>query len=156
MRPLCALAAMLLAVCVGCGARRDHNAPARLAAQNAAEAQPEKQAGPGAKEPQRKIIYTATIRLIVEDFGKAKDELSDLLKAHGAYVVSSDVTGAPGVPRVGEWKLRVPVERFEPFQTAVTKLGELQKTNIDSQDVTDEFYDVEARIRNLEKEEGSL
>jgi len=46
---------------------------------------------------------------------------------------SSEVSGAPGAPRKGEWKIRVPVARFDEFQAAVVTLGELQKTTIASQ-----------------------
>lgn len=163
MRPACALVLLVFGLCVGCGARRDDKdgfAPAdaqpQQPAKNAGDDVPAAKEGPAVKEARRKIVYVATIRLIVEDFGKARLELLDLLRAHSAFVATSEAIEAPGAPRGGMWKLRVPVERFDAFHAALVKLGELQRTNVDSQDVTDEFVDVEARIRNFEKEEAGL
>src|SRR5262245_51592556 len=44
----------------------------------------------------RKIIYTATINMIVEDFAKADRDLIELVKVHKGYVINSEVTGSPG------------------------------------------------------------
>ncbi len=114
-----------------------------------------KQAGgegkPGpAQAVERKIIYTAQIRLITEEFVKAKDQLGQLVADHKGLVVHSEDRGAPGTPRYAEWKILVPVARFKPFQEAVVKLGELQSSSLNSQDVTEEFYDLQTRIKNRE------
>ncbi|HEU5115338.1 MAG TPA: DUF4349 domain-containing protein, partial [Isosphaeraceae bacterium] len=54
------------------------------------------------------------------------------------------------------WKLRIPVDRFESFVEAVKPLGELEQFNRTAQDVTAEYYDVEARIKNKQVEEQTL
>ncbi|MCI0455940.1 MAG: DUF4349 domain-containing protein [Gemmataceae bacterium] len=105
---------------------------------------------------ERKIIYTAQIRLITEEFPKARDQLLQLVEDHKGYVIHSEDRGAPGAPRYGEWKIRVPVAQFKTFREAVVKLGELQSSNLDSQDVTEEFYDLQARIKNREAREEAL
>src|SRR5262249_137166 len=96
------------------------------------------------------------IRLIAEDFAAAEKGLAQVLKSHKAYVINSDVSGTPGQPRTGEWKIRVPVERFDDFQAAVITLGELHKTGIDSQDVTDAFNHVKGRMDSLQNGEKRL
>jgi hypothetical protein len=104
----------------------------------------------------RKIIYNAQIELVVEDLSTVVDDLTGLVKQHGGYVAETDVSGSAGGQRRGMWKVRVPVDRFDAFTAAVTKLGELQKNHVDSQDVTEEFYDIEARIANKQQEEKRL
>ena len=104
----------------------------------------------------RKIIYTATINMIVEDFAKADRDLIELVKTHKGYVINSEVSGSPGSPRTGQWKVRVPIDQFDPFRAALAKLGEPERSSTDSQDVTEEFYDVEARIKTKKAEEASL
>jgi hypothetical protein len=104
----------------------------------------------------RKIIYTANIRLMVEDLGKAERELEKLIDANQGYLVQSQVQGAPGVRRSGEWKTRIPAGRFKAFQAAVLKLGEQQSSSVDSQDVTGEYYDLKTRIKNREAREAAL
>jgi hypothetical protein len=118
----------------------------------AVEAQPAKP-----EAVSRKIIYTTSIEVVVEDFDAAERELLQLLKAQdGAYIAKSDVRGSPGTPRSGSWTIRVPVSGFEAFKQAVAHLGELQRNQTDSQDVTDEYYDLGARIKNKQVEEERL
>ena len=54
------------------------------------------------------------------------------------------------------WKLRVPVDQFESLVQKVVGLGELVQNSRTSQDVTEQFYDIEARIKNKKAEEKSL
>jgi uncharacterized protein DUF4349 len=104
----------------------------------------------------RKIIYTAMVNMLVEDFAKAQKDLLELVKAYKGYVINSEVSGTPGSPRTGQWKIRVPLDEFNPFRDALAKLGEPERSSTDSQDVTDEYYDVEARINTKKAEEASL
>jgi hypothetical protein len=47
----------------------------------------------------------------------------------------------------------VPALRFDAFVNAARTLGEVRRVGTNSQDVSEEFYDVEARIRNRKREE---
>jgi hypothetical protein len=110
-----------------------------------------------AESPSRKIIYTATIELIVEDFDLARTELLRLVKEQKeAYISHSDITGTSGAPRSGTWTIRVPVVAFNPFLESIASLGKLQRNNVDSKDVTDEYYDLQARVKNSQVEERRL
>jgi hypothetical protein len=117
---------------------------------------PETKAAAGPKMPTRKIIYTADIDLTVTDFDKAERELTELVKAEHGYFAQAGVTGTPGMPRRGTWKARIPVDRFDGFRTAVQRLGELQRSVVHADDVSEEFYDLEARINNKKVEEARL
>lgn len=80
-----------------------------------------------------------------------------MVKRHGGFVANSQVSGAAGESRSGLWKLRIPIAKFDEFlQEAQGKLGEVRSVARDSQDVSEEFYDVEARIRNKRQEETRL
>jgi hypothetical protein len=104
----------------------------------------------------RKIIYNADVELTVDDFARAEQGIMRLVKESGGYLADSNVAGSPGSQRSGMWKVRVPVEGFESFVEAVIRLGELQRRQTNSQDVTEEFYDLEARIKNKKVEEARL
>ncbi len=168
--PMCGLCAILLS---GCGAHSDF-APATSesdvsasAASGAAEAPAAAQKGKGAPgsvgasgqavaPTQRKIIYTATVDLVVENLTQGQTKLLNLVKANKGYVAETNVGGASGEQRTGKWKVRVPVENYEAFMTGAARLGELQSSNSSSQDVTAEYYDVAARIKNKQVEEARL
>lgn len=104
----------------------------------------------------RKIIYTAEIGLVVEDFPKAEATIRDLVQKHRGYIAEMTLTGSPGVNRSARWKVRVPVESFEAFLGEAGSMGELERTSRSSSDVSEEFYDTEARIRNKKVEESRL
>ena len=134
------------------------SADARPAAsqESTAEGKTKPSQPPGAETLQRKIIHTATLTLVVEHFDPVPEEVAALVDRFGAYVARSQITGAAGSLRRGQWTVRVPVERYEAFLLAAGKLGEIHNLNSDSQDVTEEYYDVEARIRNKKQEETRL
>jgi hypothetical protein len=122
---------------------------------NAAQADPPR-AAPAEPLP-RKIIRTADIKVIVPDFAQTEQELKNLLGAHkDAYVAKAEISGSPGAPRSGQWTIRVPVAEFDSFIEALLKLGIPQRNSIDSRDVTEEFYDVQARVKNKKVEEDRL
>jgi hypothetical protein len=104
----------------------------------------------------RKIIYDAQIDLLVESVEPvAKKVASFVADAHG-YIAEQNVTGSPGSTRSMRWKIRVPVEQFDSLVDSVLSLGELERNNRTSQDVTEQYYDIEARIKNKRVEEQTL
>jgi hypothetical protein len=104
----------------------------------------------------RKIIYTANVNLITEKLPEAARALAERVKAHGGYIAETSVSGAAGTQRTATWKIRIPVAKFDGFLAAVGTLGELQDSNTSSQDVSEEFYDVAARLKNKKTEEARL
>jgi hypothetical protein len=109
------------------------------------------------KKPQvaRKIKYTADLKLITDEFEKAKADLEAEIKTHQGYEAFADVQSTPGAPRVGTWKVRVPVEQFATFRSAVRKLGEVVNDTVNTEDLTEQYYDLEANIKNLRAEQES-
>src|SRR5947209_7241281 len=70
-------------------------------------------AGDKADAPaERKIIFTAAVDLIVDDFDQGEAAMLQLLQERRGYVARSEVRGNPGSPRSATWTVRVPVGRF--------------------------------------------
>lgn len=108
--------------------------------------------------PARKIIYNAGLEVVVENLKTAEQAVTKLVNDHGGYLAKSQVR-APASSlesRFGSWTLRIPVERFTPCLNAISELGELKHSSVDSSDVTDQFYDLQAHIKNNQVEEESL
>jgi hypothetical protein len=104
----------------------------------------------------RKIVYDAHVELAVEDFSGVPQRVIELVKKFEAYVSHSNLSGSAGENRSATWTIRVPVDRFEEFVNAAKGLGEVVNVGTHSRDVSEEYYDVEARIRNKTKEEQRL
>jgi len=116
-------------------------------------------AGAGTDVPSstpRRVIYNAQVDLVVESLSEASVQIVQLAKSHGGYVSETDTSMRSRSQRTGMWKLRVPVGRFEELLAALGKMGELQRSHLDSQDVSEEYYDLEARISNKQQEETRL
>ena len=104
----------------------------------------------------RRIIYRADVDLVVEQFDPLPDQIEATVRQYDGFVSASALTGSPGRPRSGRWTIRIPVPQFSEFLAAVRRLGEVRTITTTSDDVTAEFYDVEARIRNKQREEERL
>jgi hypothetical protein len=113
-------------------------------------------AQPPAQALSRKIIYNADITVVVQDLSAAEPQLLQVVKDHNGFVAQSEITGSAGSPRQGHWRLRVPAEQVQPCVDGIVKLGIPEKNGLDSKDVTEEFYDLEARIKNKKVEESRL
>jgi hypothetical protein len=105
---------------------------------------------------QRKIVYTGTVDLVVEDFEGVPARVQAAVKQYDGYVARSNMTGSAGGRRSGQWTIRVPVDSYDRLLVAVQSLGELRSVASNSQDVSEEYYDVQARMRNAKKQEERL
>ncbi|MEX2288514.1 MAG: DUF4349 domain-containing protein [Planctomycetaceae bacterium] len=113
-------------------------------------------AAENANAAQRRIIYTATVILVVKEFEKARANVAALVAKHGGFIANSSFAGQSGATRSGQWMVRIPVAKYDDFLAEAETLGELESLNSTSQEVTEEYVDVEARIRNKQKEEERL
>ncbi len=104
----------------------------------------------------RRIVYTANVDLVVEEFEDVPSRVAELAQQCGGYVASSNLQGQLGSPRRGSWTIRVPVERYSDLLSKARELGELRSLASKSQDVSEEYYDIEARILNKQKTEARL
>jgi Domain of unknown function (DUF4349) len=163
--PRVLLVGLVLAAAIGCENKRAARPDAAAqsgpaAAGDAPRLEGKKEVGGrGEKElaePERKIIYTARIELRVADLEAARGQLDALLAEVKGYVAKSDEGGRAGGVRTGTWRVRVPVAKFHDFLARVQGFGELVNKSSDAQDVTEEFVDTEARLRNLKAEEAVL
>jgi len=132
-----------------------HQAPNAEPAKGGEKKQPEPAVKPDAP-PARKIIYTGNVDLVVPDLDAATQKLEKLVEEHRGFVSHSDVHGTKGERRTATWTIRVPVEEYQAVKEALPKLGEMISIRTDSQDISEEYYDLEARLKNKQVEEKRL
>jgi Domain of unknown function (DUF4349) len=104
----------------------------------------------------RKIIYDAQVDVIVNSVEPTAKRVTTLVQDARGYIAEQNITGSPGTLRSMRWKIRIPVEQFDSFVESLVALGELERNNRTSQDVSDQYYDIEARIKNKKVEEQTL
>lgn len=108
-----------------------------------------------ASSPQpRMLIKTADLVCEVENFDEARSRMQNLAEQNGGYIVSSQTSVSDENRKSGRVSLRIPSDKFDETLTALKNL--VKKTNsesINGNDVTEEFYDVSARLDNKRKAE---
>ncbi len=102
-------------------------------------------------DPNRRIIYTANLSIIVESFEAVPEEVIRLVQSHGGYVSETRVGQLQGTSRNGTWKIRIPVDRYRDFLRSASGLGVPASLTENATDVSEEFVDLEARISSGKK-----
>lgn len=116
----------------------------------------EQSAPASADEQERKVIQTASLRITVKDTAQVLDSIQALADRLGGYIVSSRSWREDDQVRA-EITLRIPATQLHSaLQQIKDQALEVDNESISGQDVTQEYTDLEARLRNLQATEKEL
>ena len=117
-----------------------------------AVAPPAAPSGP-AVPAERKIIRTSSLEMVVQHPADVADRIAAMAESLGGYLVSSEGGGQNATS--GTLTIRVPAGKFEEARVAIRKLGvRVESEKVEAEDVTRQYVDQEASIRNLKAEEA--
>jgi hypothetical protein len=85
------------------------------------------------------LIYTAQITMAVFEVNASLGQIEDLARELGGFLSRRDDTAIT---------IRVPAAMFDAAIKRIEKAGDVLHRNVSAQDVTEEFRDVEIRLRN--------
>ena len=114
---------------------------------------------------EKKIIRTASIRMQTLDFNQCEGQLEELLDGYQAYIQDSTVSGGEQLlsdgssytePRYASYTVRVPEDQLDGFLNALESVGNVIETSISSSDISDVYYDTQARLENMQLREERL
>lgn len=107
----------------------------------------------------RKVIKTAYIELEVE-VGKFEDtlfELISLAEQNGGFISDSrSYSDAEGSLTSGSVTIRIPSNKYSSIINKIKEMGTVKSTSSSGQDVTQEYTDLESRLRNYQAQEEVL
>jgi len=102
------------------------------------------------------LIRTAQLSITVKDTVEAVQGAKAVVEGLGGYVTSSQVY-KQGERLYATMVLRVPAERFDDALAQIKALAvEVERESTQGEDVTEEYVDLQARLRNLELTEKEL
>lgn len=106
---------------------------------------------------ERMVVYTGTMSLEVEDTEATIAKISDILKSSQGYISSRSLSRTGSGKMRGSVTIRVPAASLDSILTqikafAIRPLSEDSK----SEDVTQQYVDLDARRKNLESYEVEL
>jgi PKD repeat protein len=104
----------------------------------------------------RMVIRSAYLDLLVEDISASIVQIENLAGTYGGYVVNSNM-GEQNNQVYGSISIRVDANRFNEALQALRNLADdVRSESTSGQDVTEEYVDLDARLRNLEASEAQL
>ncbi|MDO8690575.1 MAG: DUF4349 domain-containing protein, partial [Dehalococcoidia bacterium] len=101
----------------------------------------------------RMIVYNMQMSMEVADTADAMEKVAGIAQAQGGYVVSSNFH-YEGDKRLATVTIRVPSPNYQLTLAELRRLAiKVQNEDSKSQDVTEEYTDLGAQLRNLEATE---
>lgn len=111
---------------------------------------------PGVTVPQPMIVRRAEMRIIAGDTTKVVDAVTKAAESAGGYVSDSSIWREGELLRA-KLTLRVPSAKLTSTLASIRALAKrVDNETITSEDVSQEYVDLESRVRNLEATETEL
>lgn len=103
----------------------------------------------------RKLIYRANLVMPVEDYSKAQTALRDLVALSGAYILQFSENANTG-ERGGTYTIKVAANGFVSLLDGLEKISPSLQRNVQGQDVTEEYVDLNSRLKAKQMVETRL
>ena len=111
-----------------------------------------------------KIIYSANVQVETTDFDGSLEKLDALVAEYGGWVESSSVSGSNYAERSrgsvsrrsASYTLRIPSDRFQELMSGLSALGNVPYSHMYTENVTAQYYDVQARLNAYTAQEQRL
>ncbi len=114
-------------------------------------------AAPSIASADRMIVYTVNLSLEVKDTEKAVGDVTAIVSQYQGYIAAAKMARDNSGQMRGTLTLRVPADSLDVVQKQIEAVGvKVLSRNRDSNDVTDQFTDLNARLTNLQATEVEL
>jgi hypothetical protein len=104
----------------------------------------------------RKIVRTGSLQLTVDDYDKSRGSVDAMVTNAGGFIASSQVEHHDGSVSSATLVLRVPAARYDEVLRALRPLGAVTSESTNAEDISEQYYDTEARLRNAQKLETRM
>lgn len=104
----------------------------------------------------RMIIKTGTMGIEVEKYDDAASRVNDIVKKYGGYVSNTTSSQNSSGKKQGTLTLKVPADKYEALVSETGTLGKVMTQNINANDVTEQYVDLEARLKTQKELEQRL
>jgi hypothetical protein len=111
--------------------------------------------GPQAIPQERMIIYNGHVSLETSHIEDTLAKIRTLAENYGGYVASSS-RSSYGMQATAEIAIRVPKDKFRTALQEIETYGKVLDENTSSEDITQQYIDLKARLDNLQKQEQRL
>ena len=111
-----------------------------------------------------KIIYSAGVTVETTDFDDTLKKLDALVAQYGGFVESSSISGnnyyhsshGYASSRSADYRIRIPSRDFAAVMNSLSTLGNVPYSNTYTENITSQYYDVQARLNAARTQEQTL
>jgi hypothetical protein len=104
----------------------------------------------------RKVIMTASVVLETSEHDKVVGTIRSIASSAGGYIQSSSTWLSDQDKKTTSISVKVPVAQYESSLAQIKALGKIKSESSSGQDVTRQYIDLSARLKNLQAEEKQL
>lgn len=102
----------------------------------------------------KKVIRNASLSLVVNKIEKAIDDIKSIADSALGFVQNSSVYDAGDNKKGGNITIRVPSKSFDETVKSIKNIAiKVSRDDVNADDVTERFVDMEVRIKNMKAEE---
>lgn len=113
-------------------------------------------AGEDAPVVERKLIQTAELHMQVSSYASARRHVEEDLRKLGGFIANAQVEHADGEVSYANLTIRVPSDKLADFLAGTAGHGDVTHETLSSQDITEGYYDMQARMKNAKRLEVRL
>jgi predicted esterase YcpF (UPF0227 family) len=102
-------------------------------------------------ETNKKIIYTAVLRILVDDLEASTKAVQQLTNGYKGYITSESKGQGYNTLEMN-LQIRIPSADFNPMLAKLEQMAEyVEQRQVNSQDVTEEYVDIQTRLTSKRK-----
>lgn len=103
---------------------------------------------------ERKVIQNGSLSMVVDNTGDTIGRIKDVAKALEGFVAQANVWETGDDKKAGSITIRVPGDKFDNAFDQIKGLAiKVTREDINASDVTEQFVDLEAQLKNLKASE---
>jgi len=101
----------------------------------------------------QKIVKRGNANIEVQSFDSSISKIKELTSNFGGYITNSNMWTSDSGNKSGNITVKIPEKRFEEFGDSLNQVGEIKSKETSAYDVTEEYIDLQARLKNLRNQE---
>ncbi len=102
------------------------------------------------------IARTASLSLVVKDFASVEAAVKNVVSRHSGYIGELNTSTPPDAAKTFSATLRVPSAQLEPALAELKQLGRADQASQGGEEVTKQYVDLAARLKNSRATEERL
>ncbi len=104
----------------------------------------------------RKIIYTGEVSIEVKSCKDSISKIDDIVKRSGDFIADSKIWEQEKDRKAAELVIKVPSKNYDEVLVDLSTIGKVKSEQSNSNDITEEYVDLEARLANAKRMETRL